>query len=78
MTESGDLVLAEAVLERHDRVVQRLRNAATARTVTAGEFNNAVREAYRLGMPQGRIGALVGLTQARISQIISDGTEFLT
>ncbi len=65
-------------LERHDKVVQRLRNATTARTVTLSELNNAVREAYRLGMPQGRIGALVGLTQQRISQIISEGSEFLT
>ena len=65
-------------LERHDKVVQRLRNATTARTVTLSELNNAVREAYRLGMPQGRIGALVGLTQPRISQIISEGTEMLT
>ena len=65
-------------LDRHAKVVQRLKNATTARTVTLSELNNAVREAYRLGMPQGRIGALVGLTQQRISQIVSEGTEFLT
>ena len=65
-------------LERHANVVRRLQNATTARTVTLAELNNAVREAYRLGMPQGRIGALVGLTQQRISQIISEGSEFLT
>ena len=65
-------------LDRHDKVVKRLRNATTARTVTLSELNNAVREAYRLGMPQGRIGALVGLTQQRVSQIISEGTEMLT
>ncbi len=65
-------------LERHAQVVKRLRNATTARIVTLSELNNAIREAYRLGMPQGRIGALVGLTQPRISQIISEGSEFLT
>ena len=65
-------------LERHDKVVKRLKNATIARTVTVAELNNAVREAYRLGMPQGRIGALVGLTQPRISQIISEGSELLT
>ncbi len=65
-------------LERHDKVVRRLRNATIAKTATLAELNNAIREAYRLGMPQGRIGALVGLTQPRISQIISEGTEFLT
>ena len=65
-------------LERHDKVVKRLKNATTARTVTLSELNNAVREAYRLGIPQGRIGALVGLTQQRISQIISEGSEMLT
>ena len=65
-------------LERHDKVVKRLQNATTAKSATLSELNNAIREAYRLGMPQGRIGALVGLTQPRISQIISEGTEFLT
>ena len=65
-------------LERHAKVVKRLRNATTARTVTLSELNNAVREAYRLGIPQGRIGALVGLTQQRISQIVSEGSEYLT
>ena len=65
-------------LERHDKVVRRLQNATTAKSATLAELNNAIREAYRLGMPQGRIGALVGLTQPRISQIISEGTEFLT
>ncbi len=65
-------------LERHAQVVKRLRNATTARIVTLSELNNAIREAYRLGMPQGRIGALVGLTQPRISQIISEGSELLT
>ncbi len=65
-------------LERHAQVVKRLQNATTARIVTLSELNNAIREAYRLGMPQGRIGALVGLTQPRISQIISEGSEFLT
>ena len=65
-------------LERHSKVVRRLQNAMTAKTATLSELNNAVREAYRLGMPQGRIGALVGLTQQRISQIISEGSELLT
>ena len=65
-------------LERHAQVTKRLQNATTARIVTLSELNNAIREAYRLGMPQGRIGALVGLTQPRISQIISEGSEFLT
>ena len=65
-------------LERHAQVTKRLRNATTARIVTLSELNNAIREAYRLGMPQGRIGALVGLTQPRISQIISEGSEMLT
>ncbi len=66
------------LIARHDQAVTRLRTATAARTVSLAELHNAIRDAYRLGIPQGRIGALVGLTQPRISQIIADGIEQLT
>ena len=66
------------ILERHDKAIARLRIATKARQSMAAELDAAIRHAYRIGIPQGRIGAVVGLTQPRISQIISEGTEFLT
>lgn len=69
---------ATEIIARHDKAIARLRTATKARQAMATELDAAIRGAYRIGIPQGRIGAVVGLTQQRISQIISEGTEYLT
>ena len=63
---------------RHDEAVARLRETKAARVVSLANLHQAIRHAYRLGVSQGRIGALVGLTQQRVSQIVAGGTEYLT
>ena len=55
-----------------DRAVRRLARVAAARTTSIANFNDAVRDAYRIGVTQDRIAEVVGLTQARVSQIVNE------
>ncbi len=65
-------------IARHDKAVRRLKLAAVARVAVNTERVAAIRHAYRIGIPQTRIATLCELTQPRISQIIGEGTEYLT
>ncbi len=55
-----------------DRAVRRLARVTAARTTSTVDFNNAIRDAYRIGVTQDRIAEVVGLTQARVSQIVNE------
>ncbi len=51
---------------------KQLRLAAEARHVSLDNFNKAIRDAYQSGITQWQIAEVVGLTQARVSQIVNE------
>ena len=53
-------------------VGQELRLATEARRASLDNFNKAIRDAYQSGITQWQIAEVVGLTQARVSQIVNE------
>ncbi len=51
-----------------------LRLATEARRVSLDNFNKAIRDAYESGITQWQIAEVVGLTQARVSQIVNEAS----
>ena len=51
---------------------KQLRLATEARRISLDNFNKAIRDAYQSGLKQWQIAEVVGLTQARVSQIVNE------